>query len=110
MSQQKIFKCSITNYYIEYIIINDQCALVNTIICDYVNYKAFFALLRNSIDKLKEENIKYIQQFVSEEEWNAFLINKTSWKIINKNKDNDIVLLKCPIDDFLENFDIGVLA
>lgn len=108
MSTQRIFKCPITKYYVEYILIDNQCALINTIICDYVNYKAFFALLRHSIDKLKDENIKCIQQFVHDEEWELFLLNKTSWKIININKDDDIYLLECAIDDFLENYSIGI--
>ena len=70
--------------------------------------KAFLALLRSSIDTLKTKNIKYIMQCVELLEWAEYLDNKTSWQINNKNELEQTVMLKCDIDDFLENFGVGI--
>lgn len=110
MKEQKVFTCQLTGYYIEYIIDSSkQIALLNTIICDYVHINQFCALLKVSIEKLKEDyNIKEIIQTISSEEWELYLENKTTWKIIEKSYDKSIYDIVCNIDDFLSNFGIGI--
>lgn len=104
-----VFSCTITKYKIEYIIDdNDKTAILNTIICDYQNLKAFFALLRTSIDKLMEKKIMMIRQVVSFDEWNDYLENKTTWKIISVDNVSEIYDIECKIEDFLQNYGIGI--
>lgn len=112
MKEQYVFDCPITKYAIEYIVdIDTKSAMLNTIICDYVNIKAFLALLRTSIDKLVNLNIEIIYQTVAHEEWENYLKNKTSWKIKKKDIEDvnqEIYELECSIKDFLENYGIGI--
>jgi len=90
--KQEIFKCPLTNYYIEYII-DAQYALMNTVVTDYVYLNAFFSLLRLSIDSLQKKGILYIRQFVSNDEYESFLKNKTTWHI--KNREEETLELIC---------------
>jgi len=104
-----VFTCNITKYKIEYIIDdNNKNAILNTIICDYQNLKAFLALLRTSIDKLIEKKIMSIGQTVSFNEWNDYLKNKTTWEIINTDNIAEIYDIECKIEDFLQNYGIGI--
>lgn len=107
MDIQKIYKCSITGYFIEFILKN-ECAYVNTIMTDYFNLKAFFVLLRNAIDSLIKLNIKTIRQTVSHEEWELYLSGKTSWRIIPYKTTMDIHEIECDINDFLQNYGVGI--
>lgn len=109
MKQQLIFKCKITNYYIEFIVDEEKKeAIVNTIICDYKQIKAWMSLLRTSIEKLKSMKIQTIIQSVSYFDWNNYLKNKTSWKISNDDKINQVYEISCEINKFLENYGIGI--
>ena len=104
-----VFSCHITNYKIEYIINDsDKVAIINTIICDYKNLKAFFSLLRTSIDKLMKKEIISIRQVVSFDEWNDYLKNNTTWQIINTDNVAEIYDIECKIEDFLQNFGVGI--
>ncbi|ARF09687.1 hypothetical protein Indivirus_2_66 [Indivirus ILV1] len=109
MNTQVIFECPLTKYQIEYIINNqNQTALFNMVYSDYKNTKAFLSLLRTSIDQLKSKNIIYIMQCVSVDEWKRYLENKTSWKIENENIIQQVCMIKCPVNDFLENYGVGI--
>ena len=110
MGRQKVYRCQITGYRIEYIINDDEhTALCGIIICDYLNMKAFLALLRSSIDQLKEiEQVVYITQILNQDEWNNYLKGKTSWEIISSDNKLKIYTLKCSIDDYLENYGIAI--
>lgn len=103
------YSCPITKYNVEYIV-NDisHAALLNGIVCDYKNIKALMLLLRSSIDKLQKQNIIMITQFVAFEEWELYLENKTTWKIVNVDKTNNVYTISCPIDDFLMNYGVGI--
>ena len=104
---KQVFECPITKYSLEYLIDDiKKYALLENINTDFIYMKAFVSLVKRSIDNLQEKGIKLIRQFVSFDEWNKFLVNKTSWKIINK--DNQVYLLECQIEDFLINFGIGI--
>lgn len=109
MNSQVVFECPITKYSIEYII-NDtkRTALFNMTISDYKNMKAFLALVRSSINQLKNKDIEYIMQCVPIDEWNKYLKDRTSWSIENSNNIQQVHMLKCPIDDFLENYGVGI--
>lgn len=107
MKQQFISKCQTTGYYIEFIIdVESKSALMGTIVCDYVYFKAFLNLLRLSVDNLTKQNIKKIRQKVPFDEWKSYLENKTSWLVIDIN--NDIYELECDINHFLENYGIAI--
>lgn len=107
--KRKTYSCPITKYRVEYIISSTKdIALLNIIESDYKNMKALLALLRSSIDILKTKNIKYIMQCVEEKEWLEYLNGKTSWVINNSNELEQTHMLKCDIDDFLENFGVGI--
>lgn len=104
---QQIFKCPITNYYIEYIVDDEnKCALINSIVTDYQHLKPLCALLRLSIDVLKNKHISHIKQNVSKEEYENFLKNKTSWNVSKEY--NDSLELECDVNDFLENYGVGI--
>ena len=107
MVKQIIFDCKVTNYKIEYLIQDDKC-LMNTIVTDYKHMKPLLSLIRNSIDNLKKMDIKIVVQYVSVEEWDKYLKDKTTWKIVNKDDLNQVVMVECSINDFLENYGKGV--
>lgn len=107
MEQQKIYKCAITGYFIEFIV-KDECAYINTIMTDYVNLRAFLILLRNAIDSLIKLNVKTVRQTISQEEWELYLYGKTTWKIIPYTTMMDINEIECDINDFLQNYGIGI--
>ena len=107
--EQAIYSCPITKYRIEYIINNSKhTALFNTVISDYKNMKAFLALIRSSIDQLIVKNIQYIMQCITFEEWDNYLKDKTSWTIETSNNNQQIHMIICPINDFLENYGVGI--
>lgn len=107
--EKKSFECSITKYRIEYIL-NPQkdIALFNIVESDYKNMKAYLALLRSSVDQLKGMNIKFIMQCITFDDWTNFLDCKTSWQIHDSNDKQEIHMIKCDIDDFLENYGVGI--
>jgi hypothetical protein len=107
MSSSTVFECPLTKYKIEYVI-NEQIALLNTIVCDYKNFKAFIALLRMSVDKLIKRDIKFMQQTVAFEEWDLYLEDKTTWQIKQTDEQNEIYLIECDMDMFLTNYGIGI--
>lgn len=107
MEIQKIYKCHITGYFIEFIL-KDEYAYLNTIMTDYINLKALIVLLRNAIESLKKLNIKKIRQTVSHEEWEMYLYGKTSWEIIPYKTTMDIHEIECDINDFLQNYGVGI--
>lgn len=109
MKYSSVYNCPITKYTIEYIVDTDSNdAMLNTIVCDYMHLKAFMSLIRTSVDKLLEKNIKTISQSVAVEEWNLYLKNKTTWRIKKYDENNDIYDIECYIDDFLSNYGIGI--
>lgn len=104
-----IYTCPVTKYKIEYIIDPVTCtAFLNTILCDYKNIKAFMSLLRISIDGLIANKINKIRQTVASSEWNMYLKGKTTWKIINTDKNNEIYDIECATDEFLSNYGVGI--
>jgi len=105
METQKIYKCQLTGYFIEFII-KDEYAYLNTVMTDYHNLKAFFVLLRNSVDSLIKLNIKKIKQTISHEEWELYLNGKTTWKIIKTTQ--EVHEIECDINDFLQNYGVGI--
>ena len=104
----KIYVCKITNYRIEYKLENDNAYMEYTYFGDMKHPKAFIQLLRSSIDDLKEHNIKYVYQSVTNNDWNLFLKDKTKWTVINEDNVTGINLIKCEIDLFLENMGVGL--
>lgn len=104
-NNQLVFKCNITNYYIEYIL-NDDIAYMYTINCDFVNIKPFLQLIRTSIESLKSKNISKISQTVSLVEWYNFINNNTTFELVNEDEYLEICDIECNIDDFLENLGI----
>jgi hypothetical protein len=110
MSFVKIYKCELTgdNNIISYTI-KDNIATMEFIKIDYNNIKIFFQLLRSSIDELSENGIKEIYQHINCEEYEYFKNKKTSWEILSSYNDSNIdkYIIKCPIDDILENIGIG---
>ena len=109
MKYSSVYNCPITKYSIEYIIDTDSNdAMLNTILCDYMNIKAFMSLMRISVDKMVEKNIKTISQSVAVEEWDLYLKNKTTWQIKKYDENNGIYSIKCDINDFLLNYGIAI--
>jgi hypothetical protein len=108
MNDRIIHSCPITKYSIEYIIHEQKYAMMGLVVTDYEHIKGFFSLIRNSIDKLKEQGIIKIRQIVSFEDWENYLKNTTTWKIINQNQDQKYYELECEIDEFLYNYGVGM--
>lgn len=107
MNDYLVFNCQFTVNQITCAIYNDV-AVIDFPVIDYDNYKAFFLLLRNTIEQLKTNNIKYIQQNILKNDWLYTFANKrTSWKIIEDNKLTNMYKIECPICDSLENIGIG---
>ena len=109
MKKQYIFKCPVTKYFIEYVVDTDTyCAYINTIYTDYINIKAFIALVRTSIDQLSKLNVKKIKQVIDCTEWELYLKGKTSWIITNTDYPTNSHDVECNLEDFLQNFGIGL--
>lgn len=69
------------------------------------NYKLWFMLLKESIQQLTQEGYTFVIQFIPYSEW-LILKSKTTW--IEKNVVNDIVEIRCHINDILLNIKIGL--
>jgi len=109
MKKQYIFKCPLTKYFIVYVVdIDNNYAYVNTIFTDYQNIKAFLALMRNSIEQLRNLKIDKIRQTVDNTEWQMYLKGKTSWIIISNDTFSNTSDIECSIGDFLENYGVGI--
>lgn len=103
--KQELFTCSISGYYIEYVITDTyDIAYMNTVNCDFIKIKAFIQLLRTSIEKLKKINVKKIRQTVSADEWFRDINDKTTFQLVNIDNKIGLCDIECDIDDFLENF------
>jgi hypothetical protein len=102
----KLFRCKITNYSIKFDLHPPE-AIMGETSCNYVNIKAWLLLLRRTIDSLKSQAITHITQGVTQEDWDLYLKDKTTWTI----KDTGAVsafYITCPIDDFLTNYTIAM--
>ena len=107
MYENKTFICQVTNYKIDVLVNADSSyALINTIECDYKNINALLLLIRLMIDELKSTEIKFIKQFVSFEEWSAYLKENTKWQIDINGLES--LLIKCNIDDFIYSYVRGL--
>lgn len=107
MCEQYIFDCKVTNYFIEYIVDGEK-GILNTIVSDYQHIKPLVSLIRSSIEQLKKIHVTIIAQYVSFEEWNQYLKDKTTWQIVIHDNKTNIYMIECPINDFLENYGIGI--
>ena len=109
MSQSVVFTCPVTKYKIEFIINPTRdTALLNLVVCDYVNMNAFVSLLRSSIIQLMNDNIQTVMQTVAITEWKMLLEGKTTWEQVSTDIENGVCDISCPINDFLHNFGIGI--
>ncbi|QKF93685.1 hypothetical protein QKU48_gp0227 [Fadolivirus algeromassiliense] len=109
MKQQKIFKCPLTKYTIEYIVDTDKKnAYMGILLTDFKELKPLFALIRSSIDELEQQGISKITQTVSKNDWMLYLKDKTTWKLIKEDMGRYECDIECDIKSFLENFGIGI--
>ena len=109
MSTKRRFECTITKYSLEYTVDDiRKCALLENINTDFIYMKALISLIKQSVVTLQEHGIKLIRQFIHCDEWNKYLVNKTSWKIISKDDYHKVYLLECNIEEFLINFGVGL--
>lgn len=106
--EQLFVKCDMTNYVLEFILIDNQTAILNTVYSDFSNILAFVNLLRLSYDKLVERKIKYVRQLVTRHDWDSFLKNKTSWKIVKENMIEQTYEIECDIENYLYNLGVGL--
>ena len=102
----KTYHCPITDYEL-YFIIEEQNNLVilENVLCDYQYPRALALLFRSAHDDFQKMKITSVAQIVTVEDYENFLQNKTSWRIV-WTKD-DLCKIICDLDDFLENFFIG---
>ena len=98
-------KCPLTKYEIVFTIDDsDNSAYILEINTDYKLIKPFFALLRNSMDELKEKGVVTIRQSVYIEEYEKDLKRKKcTWKIAKTYCDQTCDL-ECDIDDYTNNY------
>ena len=83
--------------------INDHCVMMNTYI-DEKNIKLFFLLLKESIDNLINNNITFLQQYVTKSDYDT--IKHLDWEIMCEI--NDIILIQCDINKALTNIGSGL--
>jgi|AntRauTorckE6833_2_1112554.scaffolds.fasta_scaffold70126_2 hypothetical protein len=106
----KIYYCKLSNSKICYTIYDiDELNKIALINFEYINWKEcklFILLLKKSIEELKDLGVIKIRQNVTLNDWSDILNKKTSWIINNTN--NDILLIECDLNDFLNNFRIGI--
>jgi len=96
------YECRTTNNSIKYLINYKtmEASMADIVIKDkYI--KAHYVLLRESIDDLTRRGIKYIYQNVTKEDWDNYLKDNTTWKIVKIYP--NILTVKCGIDKCLEN-------
>ena len=97
----KNFKCNITNYEIE-LYYDEEYALINNIKTDHIYMKSLILLLKNMINWINVKNIKIIKQYVSLQDYNEILKNLTTFEI--ESNENEILLIKCKQEEFLDNY------
>ena len=97
------FTCENSDNIINYELINNICVMIDIYI-DYNNIKLFFALLKFSINSLKDNNITQLQQYINKSDYD--LLDKNKWQIVKD--DNNILLIQCEINDAVENIAYGL--
>jgi hypothetical protein len=105
IDKEYTYICNDTGYII-LCTIDDDNAMFEIINGDYIYMKSLSLLIYKAINDLTSKGIKYITQYVIDDEYNTILKDKTTWRIISQ-KDN-LYKIVCKIDDYIENFMIGI--
>ena len=98
-------KCPLSDNEFD-LVIGDNIAQLTNVQMDFSNIKLFHILLRDSIESLKSDKIELFCKEISKDDWNNYLKDKTTWKIIKEVEDT--VYVQCPIDQVLTNFAKGL--
>jgi len=103
------FKCPVSKNVIEFRCFKkNRDAYMEYVNIDYDVPKAFFVILRQAIDKLKNLGYDRIVQTVLEEDWNNSL-KHDKWVIKHVDKGiQNLYVIQCNIDDALENISYGL--
>jgi hypothetical protein len=101
----KIYKCHVTNYFIEFSI-NEDTAFIETIETNFEYPKALANLLRTSYDDLNRIGIKKIRQMVVVNDWVNYLKDQSSWRLVGSI--DNMHVIESDIDSFLQNMCIGL--
>jgi len=109
-NMERIYECKISGFIIK-CTLSENIALIEftnfmEIMSSY-NFKCFFLLLRNTVDKLKDNGIKKINFYLTNNDY-IELKDKTSWKIIEGPNSFNIYIVQCDIEDILENIGVGL--
>lgn len=95
MSEEKIFNSIDNNHQISINIITDV-AWFNINKLNFESFKTFLILLKDVLIYMKKNNVKYIKQYVNEEDMHFF--KKSSIF----DMDNNVYSITTKIDDFVD--------
>lgn len=107
MAQTKDFKFSFSDNYLKYIIYEDKKE-VHLDICniDFSNVKAFFLLLKNSVDYFLNENYNTFLQYIPTSDFNE--LDKSKWKIREEIFGENILHIECKLEEAVNNMAYGL--
>lgn len=99
------YTCNASGYYV-HVIISDNVAIIKDIYCDYDidKMKAFFFLIKRFISDIEDRKIKYIEQYVTKEDW-ELLSKNTSWVLV---KEDEMDCIRCETNKFIDNLIIAM--
>lgn len=101
------FKYKFSDNSIKFKLLEDKQEIwMENVYIDYEHPKIFFMLLKSAIEKFIELEYKFFVQTVLKEEWNE--IKHLNWTIYNDNPLNPYLIIKCDINDALENIVYGL--
>lgn len=112
MASERVFECVITKNKIKYDVVDvvdavERIAVIDILNVNYKYIKGFLLVLRNSIDILKKEGVKKIQQVIVKDDYATL---GGSWVVVDvvNNVSGKFMTIECSIDDLLENYGIGL--
>ncbi len=96
------FKYNFSENYLKFKLLEEKNEVwMDEVYIDYEYAKIFFLLLRNAIDKFRDDGYKIFVQTILKEEWD--LIKTLNWKIRENNTNTPIMIIECDLDKTLEN-------
>ena len=94
------YESKLGNVVIEYEVNYDKnIAWFGTCTYDNDNIKMFILTLKLSIDDLKNKHIEKLQQLVTGDDWNNYLVKDNRWQLLNINYSDNTHIIECNIDD-----------
>ena len=99
--EEVTYQCPISDNRIEFQLEKETAYCTNNYI-DEKYFKAYFLLLRSTIQDLQDKGYKKMNQVVSKDEYNQYLKNDNRWTVVKTNQLFETIVIECELESALE--------